>query len=70
MSAENNIPFFFLLLFLAISYAPLRPDEVEMKIGEMFEVTKMHEDGWATVMKKATGEKGLVPANYLEAVKK
>jgi len=41
-----------------------------MKIGEMFEVTKMHEDGWATVMKKATGEKGLVPANYLEAVKK
>jgi len=47
------------------SYDASKPDELSVAEDEVLTLLTPQEDGWAVVLREATGEQGLVPLSYL-----
>ncbi|TPX42839.1 hypothetical protein SeLEV6574_g05379 [Synchytrium endobioticum] len=43
------------------NYFPLRDDEMEVRIGEKVQVSRIHDDGWAQGTNQSSGKEGIFP---------
>ncbi|XP_018611955.2 E3 ubiquitin-protein ligase SH3RF2 isoform X2 [Scleropages formosus] len=50
------------------SYAPRRPEELELRQGEMVGVYGRFREGWLRALSLKTGKVGILPANYVTPV--
>lgn len=50
------------------SYKPRRPEELELRKGEMVGVYGKFKEGWLRGLSLRTGKVGILPSNYISPV--
>lgn len=58
----------FLRCAVLYSYNPRRPEELELKKGEMVGVYGKFKEGWLRGLSLRTGRVGILPSNYISPV--
>ena len=46
-------------------FAPRHSDEIELLVGDMLELVKLHPDLWVECKNQRTGQLGMVPNQYV-----
>jgi hypothetical protein len=50
------------------SYDAVEPDEISISLGDILDECEEVDDGWMKARNTTTGQKGLIPSNYVEII--